>query len=91
MKLPGYLLALLVLPVLAAPVSLQPLIDAAPAGGTLRLPPGSYAGPATIARPLTLDGGGKAVIIGDGKSTVLAVAANGVTLRGWRGAAHPGH
>ncbi len=85
MKLSGYLLALLVLPVLAAPpVPVQPLIDAAPAGGTLRLPPGSYAGPATIARPLTLDGGGKAVIIGDGKSTVLSVAANGVTLRGLR-------
>jgi len=73
------------LPVLAAPPApLQPLIDATPPGGTLRLPPGSYAGPATITRALTLEGGGKAVILGNGQSTVLSVAANGVTLRGLR-------
>ena len=85
MKRAGYVLALLVLPALAAsPAPLQPLIDATPAGGTLRLPPGSYAGPASITRPLTLEGGRQAVIVGDGKSTVLSVAANGVTLRGLR-------
>ncbi len=85
MKLAGCLLALLVLPALAAPaMPLQPLIDATPAGGTLRLAPGSYAGPATISRSLTLDGGRQAVIVGDGRSTVLSVAANGVTLRGLR-------
>lgn len=78
-------LAMVVAPALAAtPGLLQPLLDATPAGGILRLPPGSYAGPATISRSLTLDGGGKAVILGDGKSTVLSVAANGVTLRGLR-------
>jgi nitrous oxidase accessory protein len=85
MKLPACLIALLVLPAFAAPaIPLQPLIDATPAGGTLRLAPGTYAGPATIGRPLTLDGGRRAVIRGDGKSTVLSVAANGVTLRGLR-------
>jgi nitrous oxidase accessory protein len=77
-----YFLAALLAPAFAAtPVHLQPLIDATPAGGTLRLAPGSYAGPATIRRPLTLDGGGQAVIVGDGRSTVLSVAASGVTLR----------
>ncbi|MCX7168559.1 MAG: right-handed parallel beta-helix repeat-containing protein [Rhodocyclales bacterium] len=85
MKLSGYLLALLVLPALAAaPVPLQPLIDATPSGGTLRLAPGAYAGPANISRPLTLDGGRQAIIVGDGRSTVLSVAANGVTIRGLR-------
>jgi nitrous oxidase accessory protein len=85
MKLPACLIALLVLPAFAAPaIPLQPLIDATPAGGTLRLAPGTYAGPATIGRPLILDGGRRAVIRGDGKSTVLSVAANGVTLRGLR-------
>jgi nitrous oxidase accessory protein len=88
MKLAGGLLAWLVLPALAAhaapAIPLQPLIDATPAGGTLRLAPGSYAGPVTINRSLTLDGGRHAVIVGDGKSTVLSVAANGVTLRGLR-------
>jgi nitrous oxidase accessory protein len=74
-----------VLPVFAAaPAPLQTLIDATPAGGTLRLAPGSYTGPATISRAITLDGGRQAVIVGDGKSTVLSVAANGVTLRGLR-------
>ena len=86
MRLPGCLFALLVLPAWvawAAPaIPLQTLIDATPAGGTLRLAPGTYAGPASIARPLALDGGHRAVIRGDGRSTVLSVAANGVTLRG---------
>lgn len=74
------LLALATPAALAA--SLQELIDATPAGGTLRLAPATYAGPATITRPLTLDGGGKASILGAGRGTVLSVAANGVTLRG---------
>lgn len=85
MKLFAYVMLWLVPPALAAsPLLLQPLIDATPAGGTLRLAPGSYAGPAAIHKPMTLEGGQRAVIIGDGNSTVLAVAANGVTLRGLR-------
>lgn len=64
--------------------SLQALIDATPTGGTLKLAPGSHAGPATITRAMTLDGAGKASIIGPGRGTVLSVAANGVTLRGLR-------
>jgi nitrous oxidase accessory protein len=80
-----WLTCFLALTVRAAPViPLQPLIDATPAGATLRLAPGSYAGPATIGRPMTLEGSRQAVIVGDGKSTVLSVAANGVTLRGLR-------
>lgn len=79
------LLAGLALPALAAaPLPLQPLIDAAPSGATLRLAPGAYAGPVHISRPLTLDGGRQAVIVGNGRGTVLSVAANGVTLRGLR-------
>lgn len=87
-----YVLALLIpqLPVAVAadtarnttPATLQALIDATPTGGTLRLLPGIYAGPATISRPMTLDGGRQASIIGNGKSTVLAVSGKGVTLRG---------
>ena len=67
----------------AAP-SLQPFIDALPAGGTLRPAPGRYAGPVTIARPITLDGGGKVVIEGSGKGTVLTLAASGAVVRGLR-------
>lgn len=74
--------------VLAAP-PLQPLIDATPAGGVLRPSPGTYAGPANITKPMTLDGGGKVVVEGNGKGTVLRLAASGATLRGLR-LAHSG-
>lgn len=67
----------------AAP-PLQPLIDATPAGGTLRPKPGAYAGPATIAKPMTLDGGGRVTLEGGGKGTVLTLSASGAVLRGLR-------
>ena len=68
----------------ASAPSLQALIDATPSGATLRLAPGVYAGPATIRVPMVVEGGHRAVIQGDGHSTVLSVEANGVTLRGLR-------
>ncbi len=64
--------------------SLQALIDAASPGSTLRLAPGTYAGPVSIAKPLTLEGGGKAEIRGTGHGTVVSISGNGVTLRGLR-------
>lgn len=63
-------------------LSLQILIDATPSSGTLRLSPGNYRGPATINRPMTLEGGHWATIVGDGKSTVLSVTGKNVTVRG---------
>jgi len=78
-----FLLLLHAAAALAAP-PLQPLIDATPPGGALRLAPGTYAGPATISRPIVLDGGGKATLAGSGKGTVLALAASGATVRGLR-------
>jgi len=64
------------------PQPLQPLIDATPAGGTLRLAAGRYQGPARVTRTMTLDGGGQAQLLGDGHSSVLDVQADGVTVRG---------
>ncbi len=61
---------------------LQPWLDTALPGTSLRLPPGEYSGPAVIAKPLTLDGDGKVVIDAGGKGTVLTIKADGVTLRG---------
>jgi len=61
---------------------LQPWLDVALPGAVVRLPPGTYAGPAVIAKAITLDGGGQAIIDGGGKGTVLTVRASGVTLRG---------
>lgn len=77
----GWFLAWFALPALAAQ-PLQALIDAAPPGGTLRLAPGSYAGPAVVDRPLTIEGGGRAVVEGGGQGTVITVKAGGTTLRG---------
>lgn len=68
---------------LATP-SLQALIDATPAGATLRVPAGVHAGPVTIAKPLTLEGDGKAEIRSKGKGTVVSIAGTNVTLRGLR-------
>lgn len=68
----------------AALPPLQPLIDAAPAGAVLHPPPGRYAGPARIDRPLTLDGGGNVILDGGGRATVLRVHAPGSVVRGLR-------
>lgn len=66
----------------AAQQPLQALIDATPAGGTLRLAPGRYTGPAVVDRPMTMEGGGKAVVDAGGRGTVLTLRASGATLRG---------
>jgi len=71
------------LPVMAAP-ALQPLIDATPTGGTLRPPPGIYAGPALITRPMVLDGGGKVTLDGGDRGTVLKLQTGGAVVRGMR-------
>ena len=76
----------------AALPALQPLVDATPEGGTLKLAPRSYAGPVILSRPITLDGGGKATVDGGGKGTVMTLYASRSTLRGFKiinsGASH---
>ncbi len=69
------------LPALAA-LPLQPWLDTALPGASIRLPPGTYAGPAVISKPLTLDGDGKVIIDAGGHGTVLTIKADHVTLRG---------
>ena len=61
---------------------LQLYIQLTPPGGTLELEPGRYSGPAVVDRPITIDGGGKAVIDAQGEGTVLTIAADGATVRG---------
>ena len=79
---PLCLALLLFSPLASASQPLQPWLDLATSGSVLRLPPGTYRGPAVITKPLTLDGGGQAVIDAGGKGTVLTVRADNVTLRG---------
>lgn len=60
----------------------QDLVDAAPAGSVLKPPPGHYAGPVTLKKPLIIDGGGRVTIDAGDKGTVFSLEADGVTLRG---------
>jgi len=59
----------------------QALVDAAPGGSVLRVPPGNYAGPVLVGKPLAIDGGGRVVIDGGDKGTVFAVTGNGIAVR----------
>lgn len=67
-----------------APAPLQPLVDATPAGGTLRPPPGIFSGPIVVRRAITIDGGGEVTLDGGGSGTVVRIEASGVVLRGLR-------
>lgn len=62
--------------------SFQALVDAAPAGEILLVPPGTYAGPVVIEKPLSIYGGGEVVIDNAGLGTIVQVKANRVTLAG---------
>lgn len=70
------------LPAFAAGLTpLQPLIDAAAANSTLVPPPGNYAGPVYIDKPLTIDGEGKVTIDAGGKGSVIHLDTDGATIR----------
>jgi nitrous oxidase accessory protein len=62
----------------------QDLVDAAPAGSTLRPPPGTYAGPVVMKKPLVIEGGGQVTIDSGDKGTVFSLEADGAVLRGLR-------
>lgn len=65
-------------------VPFQSLVDATPAGGTLKPKPGLYAGPVLVDKPIVIDGGGKVTIDGGNKGTVFVLKTNSSTLRGLR-------
>ncbi|MDR1462854.1 MAG: nitrous oxide reductase family maturation protein NosD [Azoarcus sp.] len=62
----------------------QALVDAAAPGSVLRPPPGVYAGPVTVNKPLSIEGGGAVVIDSGGKGSVMSLEADGATVRGLR-------
>ncbi|MBB4304620.1 nitrous oxidase accessory protein [Rhodobium orientis] len=62
-------------------IPLQPIIDAAEENAIIELAPGVYQGPVTLEKPLTIDGGGKAIIDGGGKGTVVSLFTNGATIK----------
>lgn len=60
----------------------QTLVDNAEAGSILKPPPGIYAGPVLVDKPLTIDGGDQVIIDAGGKGTVFVIDTKGATLRG---------
>jgi len=60
----------------------QILIDAAPAGSTLRPPPGAYSGPVVMTKPLIIEGGGQVTIDAGDRGTVFSLETDGAVLRG---------
>ncbi|WP_298581311.1 nitrous oxide reductase family maturation protein NosD [uncultured Luteimonas sp.] len=61
---------------------LQPVIDAAAPGDTVRLVAGRHAGPVVLDRPLTLAGDDGAVLAGPGAGSVVTVSAPDVRVHG---------
>jgi len=78
------LAAVLLVPAARAHPPLQLFVDLTPEHGVLRPPPGTYGGPVTLTRPITLDGQGAVTLDGGGEGTVLSVRAGGATVRGLR-------
>jgi len=61
---------------------IQPVVDAARPGETIRLAPGRHAGPLRIDRTLRLVGEPGAVLAGPGKGSVVTVTADDVVIEG---------
>lgn len=60
----------------------QDFIDQAEPGSVIKPPPGIYAGPIVINKPLIIDGGGLVTIDAGDKGTVAILEANHTTLKG---------
>ncbi|WP_296762657.1 nitrous oxide reductase family maturation protein NosD [Sediminimonas sp.] len=69
-------------PVQARDGALQDAIAGADPGDVLILAPGRYRGPVTLSDPITLDGGGAALIDGGGDGSVITVTGPDITVRG---------
>jgi nitrous oxidase accessory protein len=62
--------------------SLQALVDAAPPGARVEVPPGVYDGDLVLDRPVHLVGVGRPTLRGSGRGSVVRVRADGVTVEG---------
>ncbi len=60
---------------------LQKLVDETEEGGTLVPPPGTYAGPVVVDKPMVIDGQGKVTIDAGGKGTVILLDTDGATIK----------
>jgi len=64
--------------------TLQELLDRTEPGETIILPTGTYQGPITIRKPLTIraEQEGSVILLGDGRQTTVTIEADGTTLSG---------
>jgi nitrous oxidase accessory protein len=62
----------------------QDLVDAAAPGSVLIPPPGNYAGPVVVKKPLIIDGKGQVVIDAGDRGTVFSLQADNSAVRGLR-------
>lgn len=60
----------------------QELVDAAAPGSVLKPPPGNYAGPVVVRKPLTIDGGGQVTIDAGDRGTVFSLETDNAVIRG---------
>ncbi|RTZ72332.1 MAG: nitrous oxide reductase family maturation protein NosD [Gammaproteobacteria bacterium] len=60
---------------------LQKLVDETEEGGTLVPPPGTYAGPVVVDKPMVIDGQGKVTIDAGGEGTVILLDTDGATIK----------
>jgi nitrous oxidase accessory protein len=77
-------LIVLLVPALAGATAFEPLqalVDATEEGGTLIPPPGTYAGPVVIDKPMVIDGNNRVTVDGGGKGTVFLLDTDGATLK----------
>ncbi|WP_160044835.1 MULTISPECIES: right-handed parallel beta-helix repeat-containing protein [Paenibacillus] len=66
----------------SAAVPLQPIVDQARTGETIRLASGTYLGPVIIRKSVTIEGDGAATIINDSANSAISVEADGTRLSG---------
>ncbi|WP_434515966.1 nitrous oxide reductase family maturation protein NosD [Dechloromonas sp. ARDL1] len=62
----------------------QDIVDKAAPGSVIKPPPGTYAGPVVINKPLTIDGGDQVTIDAGDRGTVMMINAGDTTIRGLR-------
>lgn len=62
--------------------ALQELIDQTPEGGLLTPPPGRYAGPVVIRRPIRIEGRGRVIVDAGGRGSVIRLLSNDTSIRG---------
>lgn len=63
--------------------SIQRLIDAAQPNQVVRISAGTYVGNLVLNKPLALEGAGRPVIRGEGRGSVITIAAPGCSVRGF--------